>query len=312
MHNLILALEHDPDLASINRAILPKVIQCLYICTGCDYISFFSNIGKVTFAKIFFQHSSFICGTEASGTLADPGDMGFLAFMRLIGTTYFKKNASGFDTPSPSTHFLQFCDSNLTPKQQHSAWLEDIRQTIWYRVKCENHQIASDAALWLHWQRCCWVSDMWGQADTNYMTVASVVDSGWTLRENKLCVVWDSTDNVRAIQERVQALLTGCKCVTGCKNGRCGCVRKKRHCAEGCECQNCQNMGYSLTIASSTTAPSIDDVTTIELEEIQHELDDDLADIMDVVFGEDGAVPHPQDYDSSSSDDCSETEENST
>ena len=35
------ALKHDPDLSSIPSDILPQVIQTLFICTGCDYISFF-------------------------------------------------------------------------------------------------------------------------------------------------------------------------------------------------------------------------------------------------------------------------------
>ena len=33
-------------------------------------------------------------------------------FVRLVGTVCFKKHASGFDTPSPSSHFLQFADAD--------------------------------------------------------------------------------------------------------------------------------------------------------------------------------------------------------
>jgi len=83
------------------------------VCTGCDYISFFSQLGKATFLRYFFQYASFITGGEQPGTLADTQlnersyKLGFLAFMRLIGTVYFMKHATGFNTSS-SAHFFQF------------------------------------------------------------------------------------------------------------------------------------------------------------------------------------------------------------
>jgi hypothetical protein len=54
------ALSNDPDLASMDPSILPKVIQTLFITSGCDYISFFCRIGKGTFLRYFFQYASFI------------------------------------------------------------------------------------------------------------------------------------------------------------------------------------------------------------------------------------------------------------
>jgi len=110
------AIQNDPDLAAINPAILPKVLQIIYVCTGCDYISFLSQLGKATFIRYFFQYVSFITGGEQPGTLANTQlqlnersyKLGFLAFMRLIGTAYFKKHATGFNTSSPFAHFLQF------------------------------------------------------------------------------------------------------------------------------------------------------------------------------------------------------------
>lgn len=124
--------------------------------------------------------------------------------------------------------------------------------------------------------------------------------------------MWDSNDNFRTIRERVQALLTGCKCVTGCKNGRCGCVKKKRLCTEGCDCQNCQNMDTTSTPHVATTEEhTIDETTMAELEEMQDELEEDVADIVDLVFRDADESRHFQEYDSSdfTPTDCSETEE---
>ena len=41
------AVVHDSDLASINEHDRCKVIQTLYISSGCDFVSFF--VGKVSF-----------------------------------------------------------------------------------------------------------------------------------------------------------------------------------------------------------------------------------------------------------------------
>ena len=137
-------------------------MQTIYVVTGCDYISFFSQIGKATFLRYFYQYTSFItAGNDPStpGTLYDVGlesdnyKLGYLAFLRLIGTVYFKKHSSGFDTQSPVTHFSHFGNQGLTVEEQHSKWLDSIQQTIWYRTKFENEMTASDDTLMLHWKR---------------------------------------------------------------------------------------------------------------------------------------------------------------
>ena len=147
----------------------------LFITSGCDYISFFSNIGKASFLRYFFQYASFITSNkpETPGTLADTSlkektyEIGFLAFIRLIGTIYFKKCATAFETSSPEAHFHKFITHSQTIKEQHLNWLNDIRENIWDRIKFENEMIPSSDALYLHWKRSCWISHMWQQADMN-------------------------------------------------------------------------------------------------------------------------------------------------
>ena len=72
---LITAFTNDPDLSSLSPSILPQVFQTLFVATGCDYISFFSGIGKATFLRYFFQNVEFITSgrDNAPGTLADVG-----------------------------------------------------------------------------------------------------------------------------------------------------------------------------------------------------------------------------------------------
>ena len=59
-------------------------------------IHHFVGLGKATMMRRFFENAWFITGTQKfPGTLADtaPGrkEQGFLSFVRLIGTMYFKK-----------------------------------------------------------------------------------------------------------------------------------------------------------------------------------------------------------------------------
>lgn len=47
---MVTALKNDPDLAHAHYKILPQILfQIIYVATGCDYTSFFSEIGKATF-----------------------------------------------------------------------------------------------------------------------------------------------------------------------------------------------------------------------------------------------------------------------
>ena len=93
---LVHALCHDPDLARVNPNTILEILQTVYAVSGCDYVSFFSEVGKATFLKYFYQYATFITGSKHSttGTLADTSldnnenNNGFLSFLCLIGTIY--------------------------------------------------------------------------------------------------------------------------------------------------------------------------------------------------------------------------------
>jgi len=51
MQALINAFHDDPSLASIPMSLIPQTLQVLFVCTGCDFISFFHGLGKF---KCFF------------------------------------------------------------------------------------------------------------------------------------------------------------------------------------------------------------------------------------------------------------------
>lgn len=138
---LLTAFTNDPDLSSLSATLVPQIFQTIFVASGCDYISFFSGIGKATFLRYFFQYAEFITSgrNNTPGTLAnvnlDNGsfESGFLAFLRLIGVVYMKKHGSGFTT-TPPAYFNQFNAVKQTPQKHHEVWLHNIRQCIWDRV----------------------------------------------------------------------------------------------------------------------------------------------------------------------------------
>ncbi len=108
----------------------------------------------------------------------------FLAFLRLIGTVYFKKNGTGFDTNSPENHFKSFITPSGTAHDTHIQWLEDIRETAWAHVTNENETVPSVDVLLRHWKRSCWIVDMWKQADLNTIHLRDLASYGWTVTKD--------------------------------------------------------------------------------------------------------------------------------
>ena len=81
-------LLNDPDLAPVPSTSICGTIQVLFVSTGCDFVSFFKTLGKVTLLNNYYQYANFI------GTLdkTEPSNIndGFLVFVQLVGTGYFK------------------------------------------------------------------------------------------------------------------------------------------------------------------------------------------------------------------------------
>ena len=84
-NQLLSGLSDDPDLSLVPNVLRPLVLQTLFICSGCDYISYFVGLGKATIMKHFFQNAWFITSSQdIPGKLADTDhqmDEGFLSFV---------------------------------------------------------------------------------------------------------------------------------------------------------------------------------------------------------------------------------------
>lgn len=67
------AVWFDPDVKGIPQSEKLQALQAIYVCTGCDYISFFAGLGKITFLSTFFQYASFIISdSQLYGSIGRP------------------------------------------------------------------------------------------------------------------------------------------------------------------------------------------------------------------------------------------------
>ena len=137
LHVFVDLLRRDPDLAHISSHTIPKIVQAIFVSTGCDYVSFFSGIGKAYFLKVFFEKAKFIIRNDED-TLAtslthtdlnEQADSTLMAFIRLVGCAYFKKHTSAFPGETPESLLNSF-SSATSPMDQHRQWLDHLHQTI--------------------------------------------------------------------------------------------------------------------------------------------------------------------------------------
>ena len=247
MQALISAFVNDPELAHIPSPLLPLDMQTLFVCTGCDFISFFNGLGKASFMATLFEYCNFICtnNEQVPGTLANSDSSGKLSFYRLVGCAYFRKHRAVFlpAYPSPVTLFNSLKKGGQSPQAHHVAWLDVIRERIWSRIKYEEEMIPSEGALDRHWLRSCWVLSVWKQANRNNLVYLPLDGNGWKQPTSEtLEIDWDSSDHLSTVRTRVALLQKGCGCKTGCRTGRCKCKKSNNHCGPGCKCQGCLNL----------------------------------------------------------------------
>lgn len=110
----------------------------------------------------------------------------------------------------------------------------------------EEHWLPSDDALMLHWKRCCYVMQIWEQADVTQMVYPDITNWGWSYVDNELVFMWDSVTNVKRIEKYRKLWTNGCKCKSvsrPCKSRSCGCRKFDKPCGPACMCcqDSCQN-----------------------------------------------------------------------
>ncbi|PIK46615.1 hypothetical protein BSL78_16510 [Apostichopus japonicus] len=250
MNVLINLLTCDVSLQKVGPSLIdhiPTFFQTLYVVSGCDFTSFFKGHSKKGFLDVFFRDCEFITGPDACGKLDDfrHSEVGLLAFYRLIGSVYFRKHCSAFEAESPRELLLSLWLTEKSNLENHTTFLESIRNGHFHRISGESEWMPSTDALRLHWQRCCWVLTVWAQACSSNVTVPELTSHGWTVANDKVSVVWDTEVNLEKVNRNIQHLKEGCKCKKGCTRNWCKCRKDGKICSIFCQCQSCENKTLS-------------------------------------------------------------------
>ena len=174
-------------------------------------------------------------------------ETGFLSFMRLVGTCYFKKHLAAFiaikghETP---IHLYNSLDTSLSNTEKHSLWLQEIRNVVSERILSEEERLPSTTSLWRHWLRSCWVSQMWQNSSEQdmYSPLPLPEESGWMKTDGSYVLDWEAAEVQDKVRRSIDFLMKGCSCKKGCRTANCGCRKKARYCGPACLCQECINL----------------------------------------------------------------------
>ena len=85
-------------------------------------------------------------------TLPENKHLGFLAFIRSVGTVYFKRHVAAFSSVYGHDTSRQLFNSVLssTPEKHHQTWLEKVRSVVAERIASEEERVPSFTSLWLY------------------------------------------------------------------------------------------------------------------------------------------------------------------
>ena len=142
---------------------------------------------------------------------------------------------------------------------------------------------------------------MWNSATQNDIELPPMSEYGWERQDGKLNIVWDVPENITRVQERIEYILKGCRCKTGCQTRRYKCQRHKppMKCGPGCHCTNCTNTHTHHTTADNPEVREIElrehldehqpdeYVEDSDTEQDEMKEDEELEEIMHFVFGSD-------------------------
>ena len=252
--NILTEAESNRYLSHLGKYHVGVLLKVLFIISGCDYVSYFKNYSKLTIYKIFLENVDFICGTgnDTLGSLHQVEEhnfeMGFLAFARLMGCVYFKSCANSFikDVPDRSAQSLFKLVNEQTPaisnKDAVYNWIGKIREATMTVMKSEEFYLPSTDSLMFHWMRGCWVAQVWEQSTLNTIVFPDLNKWGWHMKDNKLCITWDTAENMAKQNTVMKLWAKGCSCKKGCSR-RCGCKnREGKSCGPACQCKGkCSN-----------------------------------------------------------------------
>ena len=71
--------------------------------------------------------------------------------------------------------------------------------------------------------------------DSKNISTPGLEDYGWTRKRGQLEIEWETEENIKKLKDKVDFVMNGCRCKTGCASNRCKCRKSMRVCGPGCQ-----------------------------------------------------------------------------
>lgn len=200
-----------------------------------------------------------LLGNKQEGSLSDNSSEseikgGFLSFVRLIGTLYFKKHLSAFVALRCVQTPVQLFNSiaGHTTEEKHELWYGNIRGIVSDRICSEEERMPSYTSLWRHWLRSCWVAQMWKHSPKRnvYGALPPPEECGWKKGSTaNYDFDWDCSNFQTTVQETINFLMKGCSCKKDVKQNNVVAERMDANVALGANAKDVQTCQLLQTLA---------------------------------------------------------------
>ena len=115
------------------------------------------------------------------------------------GHMLLQKNLSAFKVNSDSHqvpfHLYNSIDSTLPSRNKHELWLTEIHKVVGGRILNEEDRVPSITALWRHWLRSCWTSQLWHNSSVDvYTSLPIPEESGWNESHDGYTFDWEAPE----------------------------------------------------------------------------------------------------------------------
>ena len=163
---------------------------------------------------------------------------------------------------------------------------------------CEGEDcwLPSNDALLYHWKRCCFIGQMWEQADNNFLDLPDITKWGWSVINDNLEVKWDSDTNAKHVDKYRKLWTSGCSCkslIKPCSSRNCGCRKSNKSCGPACKCcDKCFNKPVDPSIEalmqeSGTQSGRSDAPVEVLLDDCLTDDSENCSDSNDLVYSDD-------------------------
>ena len=221
------------EVVSINKKVMPSLLAA-HALTGCDTVSSFAGIGKLTVMKKLeaFQ------GEIKLGCLSTPFNEVLKSCLKFTALLYGDDSEADLNTIRANCFKKKIAGKrHITPK------LSSLPPTM---TSFEEHV-----------KRAHFQTALWKAAKEPSQPELDPLDHGWEIHQSSLRPVFGLKDRLPAPDEVLN--LVSCNCKTGCSSNNCTCKKSSLTCTSFCKCKGTFACRNPMTVAAFVEPHTSDD-----------------------------------------------------